>query len=133
MADESIPKDLEDWYTPYFHHGKVILVPNEVIERIKNEELESTIRTREFEKPEISVAHDPITHPAHYTSHPSGIECITITEHMNFCVGNAIKYLWRAGHKNSSTERNSSTELEDLKKAHWYINREIQRLQGTQK
>lgn len=60
---------------------------------------------------------DNINHPKHYTSHPSGIECIQITEHMDFCIGNAIKYLWRAGGKND--------EIEDLKKAIWYIQRKI--------
>ena len=64
---------------------------------------------------------DNVHHPKHYTSHPSGIECIQITEHHNFCIGNAIKYLWRAGLKGSS-------EVEDLQKAIWYINREIQRI-----
>ena len=64
---------------------------------------------------------DPITRPKHYASHPSGVECITVTEHMNFCVGNAIKYLWRAGLKGS--------HLEDLKKARWYVDREIARLE----
>src|SRR5581483_2936486 len=39
---------------------------------------------------------DMVNHPPHYTSHPSGVECIQVTEHMNFCLGNAIKYLWRA-------------------------------------
>lgn len=43
---------------------------------------------------------DVINHPKHYTSHPSGVECITVTEHMNFNVGNAVKYLWRADRKN---------------------------------
>lgn len=60
---------------------------------------------------------DNVNHPSHYTSHPSGIECIQITEHMDFCIGNAIKYLWRAGGKND--------EVEDLKKAIWYIQRKI--------
>jgi hypothetical protein len=67
------------------------------------------------------MSHDPVNHPQHYTSHPSGVECIQVTEHMNFNIGNAVKYLWRADHKNG---------LEDLKKAAWYINREIQRLGG---
>lgn len=65
---------------------------------------------------------DLINHPPHYTAHPSGVECIQITEHMNFNLGNAIKYLWRAGLKNDA-------KIEDLKKAVWYINREIGRLQ----
>ena len=60
---------------------------------------------------------DAINHPAHYTSHPSGIECIQIAEHMNFCPGNAVKYCWRAGLKDDA--------VEDLEKARWYIDREI--------
>ena len=68
---------------------------------------------------------DPVNHPSHYTSHPSGVECIQIAEHHNFCVGNAMKYLWRAGLKGDSPEK----WLEDLKKARWYITREIERLE----
>jgi hypothetical protein len=64
------------------------------------------------------VAYDPVNHPKHYTSHPSGVECIEITEHMGFCVGNAMKYLWRADEKGG---------IEDLRKAAWYIAREIAR------
>jgi hypothetical protein len=60
---------------------------------------------------------DPVNHPPHYTKHPSGIECIQITEHMNFCLGNAVKYIWRAGLKNNA--------IEDLEKAKWYIEKEI--------
>jgi hypothetical protein len=66
---------------------------------------------------------DPVNHPAHYTDHPSGVECIQITEHMNFCLGNAVKYIWRAGLK-------SEDPIEDLRKARWYIEREINRLGG---
>ncbi len=62
---------------------------------------------------------DVVNNPKHYTSHPSGIECIQITEQMGFCLGNAIKYLWRADLKNDA--------IEDMKKAIWYINREIER------
>jgi hypothetical protein len=67
---------------------------------------------------------DPVNHPKHYTQHPSGIECIQVTEHFNFNIGNAIKYLWRQGLKNDS--------LEDLKKARWYVDREISRLSKEQ-
>lgn len=63
---------------------------------------------------------DTVNHPAHYTNHPSGVECIQITEHMNFCLGNAIKYIWRAGLKGNG--------VEDLEKAKWYIGREIERI-----
>ena len=60
---------------------------------------------------------DPVNHPSHYTNHPSGVECIQITEHMNFCLGNAIKYIWRAGLKQDA--------IQDLEKAVFYIQREI--------
>lgn len=62
---------------------------------------------------------DPIN-PAHYKNHPSGVECITITEWMNFNLGNAVKYIWRVGEK--------GTAIENLKKARWYLDREIKRL-----
>lgn len=65
---------------------------------------------------------DQINHPKHYTAHPSGVECITVTEHMGFNVGNAVKYLWRAGIK-------SESPIEDLRKAEWYVRREIERLE----
>ena len=70
---------------------------------------------------------DNVNHPKHYTSDPSGIECIQVTQHRNFCIGNAIKYLWRAGLKDESAI------IEDLHKAIWYINCEIKRLQGEKK
>jgi len=70
--------------------------------------------------------HDPVNHPKHYTSDPSGVECIQITRHRNFNVGNAIKYLWRAGRKNKDS-------LEDLKKARWYIDRAITMLENSRR
>lgn len=66
---------------------------------------------------------DMVEHPPHYTQHPSGVECVEITEHMNFCLGNVIKYVWRAGLKKNS--------LEDLKKAEWYLKREISRVESS--
>jgi len=66
--------------------------------------------------------YDPVNKPTHYLSHPSGVECIQVTEHMNFNLGNAVKYIWRAGLKSPSA-------IEDLKKAAWYVNREIERLE----
>lgn len=68
--------------------------------------------------------HDPVNHPSHYTSHPSGVECITITQHMSFCVGNVVKYLWRAGKKGPA--------LEDLRKAAFYLDKEIKRLESQE-
>ena len=62
---------------------------------------------------------DNVNHPSHYKQHPSGVECIEVTEHFNFCLGNAIKYIWRADLKHDA--------VEDLQKAAWYINKEIER------
>ncbi len=62
---------------------------------------------------------DSVNHPKHYTAHPSGIECIDVTEHMGFNLGNATKYIWRCDEKLDA--------IEDLKKAVWYLNREIEK------
>ena len=72
---------------------------------------------------------DRVNHPSHYTSHPSGVECITITEHYDFCVGNAIKYLWRCGLKVEDGMTPRDKEIEDLQKAIYYINRKIKNLE----
>lgn len=63
------------------------------------------------------ISNDPVNHPKHYTEHKSGIECIQITEHMGFNLGNAFKYIWRCDLKKDA--------IEDLKKAVWYTQREI--------
>ena len=63
---------------------------------------------------------EAVNHPPHYNANPSGVECITVVEHMTFNIGNAVKYLWRAGLKGDL--------VEDLEKAVWYIQREIERV-----
>ena len=60
---------------------------------------------------------DMVNEPPHYKAHASGVECIQITEHMGFNLGNAVKYIWRADEKGKT--------IEDLEKARWYIDREI--------
>ena len=72
---------------------------------------------------------DSVNHPAHYTSSAAKcescgatIECIAIVQHMNFSLGNAVKYIWRASLKNG---------IEDLKKARWYLDREIARQEAA--
>lgn len=67
--------------------------------------------------------HDPVNHPSHYT-HYQGLEIIDLTEQMNFNKGNAVKYIARAGLKNPDTE------IEDLEKARWYVDREIDRIKN---
>jgi hypothetical protein len=101
----------------HFPSGVEINMAGEIIEPI-------TIRKKPVFKKErklssSSSVHDPVNHPKHYTEHPSGIECIQITEHMSFSLGNALKYIWRADLKNNA--------VEDLQKAVWYINREIEK------
>lgn len=67
--------------------------------------------------------HDPVNHPSHYTGQVPGVECIQVTEWMNFCLGNAVKYIWRHAGKGG---------IEDLRKAQWYLNREIARLESEE-
>lgn len=71
---------------------------------------------------------DQVNHPKHYTSDPSGIECIDVTRHRNFNIGNAIKYLWRAGLKEDKDRKIIDKQIEDLNKAVWYLVDEIHRL-----
>lgn len=70
--------------------------------------------------------HDTVNHPSHYNSSQAHcecgrrIECIDVTRHMNFNIGNAVKYLWRFAHKNG---------IEDLKKARWYLDDQIKQME----
>lgn len=64
-----------------------------------------------------------VEHPAHYTNHPSGVECIAVAEHFGFCLGNVIKYVWRAGLKGEA--------VVDLRKAAFYLAREIERREAA--
>ena len=69
---------------------------------------------------------DNVNSPKHYNNHPSGIECIEVTRHMGFNIGNAVKYLWRHGKKDKDKT------IEDLQKAIFYINDEIKKLENEQ-
>ena len=64
-----------------------------------------------------------VNHPDHYNGHPSGIECIDVIEHMGFNLGNAVKYIWRCDLKKDA--------VEDLEKAAWYIQREIEKRKAS--
>lgn len=61
---------------------------------------------------------DMVNHPPHYNGHPSGVECIEVTELLPFNLGNAFKYVFRHRAKNGR---------EDLEKARWYLQRELER------
>ena len=84
------------------------------------QKLDAHCREPEEARPVCECGHDPVKHPSYYTENPSGIECIEITKHMNFCLGNAIKYIWRAGKKGDY--------VEDLRKAIQYLEFEIGRV-----
>ena len=78
--------------------------------------------TEHFEK---TAPDEMVHHPRHYNAHQSGVECIDVIEHFSFNIGNAIKYLWRNGLKSSSNS------IEELRKAIWYCEREIERIKKT--
>lgn len=85
-----------------------------------------SVRDDPISQPQVDTdtIHDPVNHPSHYTSHPSGVEAIEITRHMGFNLGNAMKYLWRNGLKDGQPA------VQDLEKAVWYIQDEIARLKS---
>jgi hypothetical protein len=82
----------------------------------------------EAEVRRFDSAHDPVSKPSHYGWHPSGVQCADITGAFSFNLGNVIKYVWRAGRKDGNPV------LQDLRKAQWYLEREIGRLEkeGTE-
>jgi hypothetical protein len=95
--------------------------------QLSNRKLEEALMEREQQNILRGLhekGNDMVNHPKHYTSDPSGVECIDITRHRNFNIGNAIKYLWRAGLKDEKKT------VEDLKKAIFYISDEINRLES---
>ena len=104
--------EVERFYGPFPTSPKLTL--QELYE--KAHELKVGPSPRPFnQNPKVEA----VDHPKHYTTHPSGIEAIQVTEHMGFNLGNAVKYIWRCDLKKDA--------IEDLKKALWYINREIQK------
>lgn len=79
---------------------------------------------KQTEQPKQTTEHDPVNHPSHYTT--GKIECIDFIEdkQLGFHLGNTVKYIVRAGKKDPAKT------IEDLEKAAWYLNREIERLKG---
>lgn len=74
---------------------------------------------------------DKVNSPSHYNwlKKLAGVEVIDITRHLDFDLGNAVKYILRAGHKTEEGYDNRSKTIEDLKKAIWYINDKIKTLE----
>lgn len=97
--------------------------------------MDNLINNKEYFVPTFTASaytykSDKVEHPSHYTwlKDKCGIEVIDITRHMDFCTGNAVKYLLRAGYKSEEGYSNKDKTIEDLKKAIWYINDKINQL-----
>ena len=101
---------------------------NVVITRYKIYDTMQKVLKEMLDEEEIST--DNVNHPEWYTKHPSGIECIDIAKYYDFCIGNAFKYLWRAGLKKDASLEDKQKEVEDLKKAIWYINKKIELIEN---
>jgi hypothetical protein len=115
-------KEGQEWYCKDF--GLTVMIKQldaDMIWTVQNGTYDYDYFAENFKPANESV--DNVNNPTHYNNHPSGVECIDITRHMNFNIGNAIKYLWRHGKKDQDKT------IEDLKKAEFYIKDEIKRLQ----
>lgn len=123
-------RSVEDWHMNFNYKENIFDCEDikdddpKLYKKIK--EMQQMFESLSLKKNQKETNQDEVNHPSHYTSDPSGIECIQITRHRNFNIGNAIKYLWRAGLKDGNSD------IQDLQKAVWYIQDEIERLQ-TQK
>lgn len=109
----------------YLSAADIIKANPERLDHVNLLQQEGYYESAEFLHKWLTKQNDPVNHPSHYTFHPSKIECIEITQHMGFCLGNAMKYIWRADLKNDA--------IEDLKKAEWYIRKEIEKREKANK
>ena len=109
---------------------KYVAVLNIIPNKRKIQQYTGTMEYNEIQEDMANKTNDMVNHPKHYTSHPSGVECIEITRHYCFSIGNAIKYLWRAGLKAEQGMQDKQKEIQDLEKAIWYINDRIKQLKG---
>jgi hypothetical protein len=107
---------------------KYVAVLNIIPNKRKIQQYTGTMEYNEIQEDMANKTNDMVNHPKHYTSHPSGVECIEITRHYCFSIGNAIKYLWRAGLKAEQGMQDRQKEIQDLEKAIWYINDRIKQL-----
>jgi hypothetical protein len=99
-----------------FSEGVELLDREEWAKAIKNMEKNDLARYKEGDSGLDAPATRDATNPTHYKH--LGVECIQMTEHMSFCLGNVVKYVYRCNLKGG---------VEDLKKARWYLDREIAR------
>ena len=109
---------------------KYVALMNIIPIKEKIQQYTGTMEYNEIQEGMANKTNDMVNHPKHYTSHPSGIECIEITRYYCFAIGSAIKYLWRAGLKQEQGMDDKEKEIQDLQKAIWYINDRIKQLKG---
>lgn len=83
-------------------------------------------------KETLNKVEDKVNHPSHYTwlKEKCGIEVIDITRHLDFDSGNAVKYILRAGYKSEEGYSNKEKQIEDFKKAIWYLNDKLKMLEN---
>lgn len=87
------------------------------------------------EKEQLKVianqSNDPVNHPNHYTwlKDQCGIEAIDLCRLFDFNIGNALKYILRAGHKKDAVISTKEKQIEDLRKAIWYLEDKIKQLE----
>lgn len=127
-VERVIPDEFKYWFDKGFKEANAMVALHTSLDIFRVAEYAELARTfaasarKDINDLPDVVGADMVNHPPHYTSHPSGVECIQITKHMTFCAGNAVKYLWRADEKGA--------QVQDLRKAIWYIECEIERIEG---
>ncbi|MEU1353861.1 DUF3310 domain-containing protein [Streptomyces cinnamoneus] len=104
---------------PQFPPGERLLRETAGLPHVTDSTKDQAVMQAAVNVPPAAGPADQVNHPDHYTSHPSGIECIQVTQHLDFLLGNVVKYLWRFGLKPDTPS------LQDLKKARWYLDHKI--------
>ncbi|QOR59382.1 putative early protein [uncultured phage cr116_1] len=126
-------------YRPVYRKGKVYQsdVDDSLVDECNDTHywLDRELFEKYFKKYTLPIKNssdDRVNHPSHYTwlKDLCGIEVIDITRHMNFNLGNVIKYVLRSGHKSEEGMSDKQKRIEDLKKAVFYLNDEINRLEN---
>lgn len=131
--DMTITDSINRWYNcinpkPKYFYNLSIREQIDFINNYRYDNENTIYSIFEYNYINNNVVPDNVNHPKHYTSHPSGVECIEITRWHCFDTGNAIKYCWRAGLKNDSSLSFKEKEIEDLEKSIWYIDDRIKSL-----
>lgn len=128
-------KDLKDTYAELIEKDdatcSIRILPNESVVVYTKNEFARLWEPFAYVTGTTDTSKDNVNHPSHYTSNPSGIECIDVVRYMTFNIGNVVKYCWRAGLKSEEGMTDKEKRIEDLKKAQFYLNDEIKRLESN--